>query len=105
MNISDLNKDSILYLMKYLPDNDKMNFMKTCQKMYVFREHIRYNNFYEYDKIKHLNFVSKFARLIYRENSKMEISTSIFTVNSIKMIKKIDQVQLIYIFQMILTKI
>ncbi|AGD92569.1 putative F-box and FNIP repeat-containing protein [Megavirus lba] len=67
MSITDiLNTDTIVCILDFFKDCDKMNFMKTCKEYYDFRNNINYTNLYECDVIKNLSIVNRFKRLIYR---------------------------------------
>nr|URM62009.1 F-box and FNIP repeat domain containing protein [Mimivirus sp.] len=67
MSITDiLNTDTIIHILDYLKDYDKMNFMKTCKEYYCLRNSVNYTDLYESDDIKNLSFNNKFKRLIYR---------------------------------------
>ncbi|AFX92867.1 putative F-box and FNIP repeat-containing protein [Megavirus courdo11] len=67
MSITDiLNTDTIIHILDYLKDYDKMNFMKTCKEYYHLRDSVNYTDLYEFNDIKNLSFNNKFKRLIYR---------------------------------------
>nr|WBF70430.1 hypothetical protein [Megavirus caiporensis] len=68
MSIIDiLNTDVMMYILDYLKDDDKMNFMMTCKEYYDLRSNINYTNLYEYNIIKKLPFSNRFKRLVYRD--------------------------------------
>ncbi|ANB50733.1 putative F-box and FNIP repeat-containing protein [Powai lake megavirus] len=61
-----LNTDTIICILDFLKDCDKMSFMMTCKEYYDFRNDINYTNLYEYDMIKNLSIIDRFKRLVYR---------------------------------------
>ncbi|AFX92862.1 putative F-box and FNIP repeat-containing protein [Megavirus courdo11] len=80
MSITDvLNIDTIMCILDYLKDRDKLSFMKTCKEYYYLRDCVNYTDLYEYDIIEKLPFTNKFKRLVYRgEIPNKNISTSKF---------------------------
>ena len=83
--IKVLNNDTIIYLVNFLKDNDKMNFMKTCSSLYEFRDKIQCQYFYHIRDISNLKFINKFQRIIYK--NKFKIPDDFIDYGSIKSIK------------------
>nr|WBF70637.1 putative F-box and FNIP repeat-containing protein [Megavirus caiporensis] len=67
MSIIDiLNIDTIICILEYLEDYDKMSFIMTCKEYYGLRDCVNYTNLYEYNNVKDLPMLDRFKRLIYR---------------------------------------
>ena len=63
-----LNYDTILYIIEFLNDRDKIIFTSIEKEMNLLKYHIKFHNKYEYDKIKHLLFIKNFKEIHYLSN-------------------------------------
>ncbi|BCS82620.1 putative F-box and FNIP repeat-containing protein [Cotonvirus japonicus] len=79
--IEFLNDDTLMHIINYLEDHNKMSFMRTCSQLYEFRSKIYYDDLYYIKNIEHLGFKNK-LKIIYV--NKFKISN-----NSVKTNQKI----------------
>ena len=63
-----LNQDTILHILFYLSDYDKICFTSIEQEMNLLKYHIKFYDIYQYDKIKHLSFIKNFQQIHYFSN-------------------------------------
>lgn len=80
MNIVEiLCTDVIVYMMEYLSDIDKINFLKTCWSLYNCRFCVKFRDFHLFDKIRDLDYRENFKRIVYK---KTKINVKSFTLNN-----------------------
>lgn len=65
LNICDLYDDVIINIMEFLSDKDKINLLFLNKRILELMDKIHYNDFYQYDKIKHLSFYHRFKKISY----------------------------------------
>ncbi|QTF49327.1 FNIP repeat-containing protein [Acanthamoeba polyphaga mimivirus] len=80
MNIVEiLCTDVIVYMMDYLSDIDKINFLKTCSSFYNHRFCVKFNDFHSFDKIRDLDYSENFKRIVF---TKTKNNVKSFTLNN-----------------------
>lgn len=55
-------------VVEYLRDYDKLQLISTCKELLRLRDRIVYADPYDYDSIKHLQFLNNFRFLLYNYN-------------------------------------
>ena len=60
-----LNYDTILYIINFLNDHDKISFTSIEKEMNLLKYHIKFYDEYEYNRIKHLSFIENFKYILY----------------------------------------
>ena len=63
-----LNHDTVLYIIEFLNDLDKIRFTSIEKEMNLLKYHTKFYNKYEYNKIKHLSFIKNFKYITYLDN-------------------------------------
>ncbi|AEJ34654.1 hypothetical protein [Acanthamoeba castellanii mimivirus] len=71
--------DVIVYMMDYLSDIDKINFLKTCSSFYNHRFCVKFNDFHSFDKIRDLDYSENFKRIVF---TKTKNNVKSFTLNN-----------------------
>ena len=64
-----LNYDTILRVLDFLNDYDKIKFTSIEREMNLLKYHIKFYDEYEYKKIKHLSFIKNFKQIHYLSNN------------------------------------
>ena len=58
-------KDIIVHILSYLTDNEKLKFMLVNKSMSSYKFIIKYDQIYDYEKIKGLSFYKNFNKIKY----------------------------------------
>nr|AEX62375.1 putative F-box and FNIP repeat-containing protein [Moumouvirus Monve] len=61
-----LDDNIIGYILSFVQDHDKLNFISTCQdSKKLLLKNIYYDNIYDYDEVKHLSYINQIKNISY----------------------------------------